>query len=236
MNTNYILYTGYFHFLKPENEKLTETHCFYTKYAELTAQEFFNLWYENTRKYIPKEIPIHILGPDKPNLENKENIKSLLEYENLGHLGDLLSKNKTGFLCGYTASAVYGMMDAYLRGKDFLYKEQDCLAFGDYIGEIYRIINDCNNYGVLVGPNQTQPCSTALHFIKRNSIPYAINKICSTPDIYSIPENKYSEMPNLGKLTFGYDRDRPFNVKDKIFYVQQIKTQELQILKDEKLI
>ncbi len=40
----------------------------------------------------------------------------------------------------------------------------------------------------------------------------------------------------LGKLTFGYDRDRPFNVKDKIFYIQQIKTQELQILENEKLI
>lgn len=236
MNKNYILYTGYVNFSETQNENLTEIKCSDSKYAGLTSQEFFDLWYENTRKYIPQEIPIHILGPDKPNLENKENIKSLLEYENLGHFGDLLSKNKRSFLCGYTASVVYGMMDAYLRDKDFLYKEQDCLAFGDYVGEIYRIINNGKNYGILVGPNQNQPCSTSLHFIKKSSIPYAINKICSISDVYCIPEKKYSEMPNLGKLTFGYDRDRPFNPKDKIFYVQQLKKEELQILKDEKLI
>lgn len=236
MNNNYILYTGYVNFSETQNEDLTEIKCLDSKYAGLISQEFFDLWYENTRKYIPQEIPIHIVGPHRPNLENKQNIISLLEYNNLGHFGDLLTKKKNDFLIGYTASVVYGMIDAYVRGKDFLYKEQDCLAFGDYVEEIYEIINNSNNYGILVGSNKTQACSTAIHFVKREYIPLTISHICSVPDIHCITETKYSEMPNLGKLTFGYDRDRPFNPKDKIFYVQQLKKEELQILKDEKLI
>lgn len=236
MINSYILYTGYVNFSESQNENLTEIKCLDSKYAGLSSQKFFDLWYKNTRKYIPKEIPIHILGPHKPNLENKENTKSLVEYENLGHFGDLLTKKKNDFLIGYTASVVYGMIDAYVRGKDFLYKEQDCLAFGDYVEEIYKLINSNKNYGILVGPNKIQSCSTAIHFVKRNSIPDAINKICSTPDINCITEKKYSQMPNLGKLTFGYDRDRPFNPKDKIFYIQQIKLEEMEILKKENLI
>ena len=236
MNDNYILYTGYVNFSDSQHEDLIEVKCLDSKYGGLTSQDFFNLWYENTRKHIPENIPIHILGPHKPNLENKKNIKSLLEYNNLGHFGDLLNKKKNDFLIGYTASAVYGMIDAYVRGKDFLYKEQDCLAFGDYVEEIYKIINNNKQYGILVGPSKQQACSTAIHFVKRDNIPYAINKICSIPDISCITEKKYSEIPNLGKLTFGYDRDRPFNAKDKIFYIQQVKIEELETLKKENLI
>lgn len=227
MNDNYILYTGYVNHPKDE-------YCLHLKYASLNTQEFFDIWYINTRKHIPENIPIHIVGPDCPDLSKTKNVKCLAEYKNLGYCADLIEKRTNDFLIGYNAGVVYGMIDAYVRGKDYLYKEQDCLAFGNYVDEIYKI---SGSHSVVIGPNKTQACSTALHFIKRAGIPYAISTMVSAPDAVNLlTEVKYRRMQNLVWLPFGYDRDRPFNTKDKIFYIQQVKKSELQILKDEKLI
>lgn len=234
MNTNnYLLYTGFVDFTKHKNEDLTEIKCSDNKYASLTSEEFFEIWYKNTRKYIGENISIYILGPDKPNLKDKQNIYSLIESENLGHFGDLLTGKKNNYLIGYTASAIYGMMHAYILGKDFVYKEQDCLAFGDYIQEMYKT---SGKKSVVLGTNKVQACSTALHLIRREAIPLAIKTICEEPDVKCITEKKYSRMINAIMYSFGYDRDRPFNAKDKIFYIQQIKKHELEILKNENLI
>jgi hypothetical protein len=37
-------------------------------------------------------------------------------------------------------------------------------------------------------------------------------------------------------MSFGYDRDRPFNPKDKIFYIQQVTKNDLEILQQEGLL
>ena len=215
----YIIYTGYVKDVTPSN------------YAGRNAQDFFNIWYSNTRKYT--NAPIHIFGPHIPVLDNTENIKSIAEYQNLGHVGQYINGTKQGIWCGWTAGVVYGMVDAYIRNVDFIYKEQDCLAFGNYIDKMYSEIEDG---GIIMGNYSLLPCAQSLFLVKRNYIPEVIKFLANDEDRHVLPEDKFNKIPNQKRLSFGYDRDRPFYVEDEIFYIQQISMADMDTLVNTKLI
>ena len=212
---NFIIYTGYVKNISPE------------KYANKSSQDFFNIWYKNTRDYT--DNPIHIFGPDSPNIEKTTNTKILAEYENLGHVEDW--NRKKGRWAGWVSGVLYGMIDAYVRRVDFICKEQDCLAFGDYINQMYL---DLGNSGIILGNYSNMACAQSLFLVKRDHIPEVIKVICQ--DNSHLPEDTFSKIGNQKRLTFGYDRDRPFNAKDKRFYIQQVSVHDLDILIGENLI
>lgn len=219
---NYNIYTGFV--------KNTDV----SKYAEKNSQEFFNIWYSNTRKYINENIDIIILGPEKPNLENTINVRVLEEYENLGHIGDYIDNKKTGKWCGWTAAIVFGMIHAYVKNVDFIYKEQDCLAFGNYIEQMY---NDCEGCDIVYGSCRIMNAAQSLFLVKRNAIPDIIASLANDDDKNVLPEYKFLRLPVKQKrLSFGYDRDRPWNPHDKVFYIQQLSKLDFEQLIQHNLI
>ena len=81
-----------------------------------------------------------------------------------------------------------------------------------------------------MGPAQS------LFLVRRNSIPNIIADLARDDDKDVLPEYKFARLPNHAKLSFGYDRDRPFNTKDLHWYIQQVTESELEQLRKEGLV
>ena len=154
----------------------------------------------------------------------------------LGNHNDLIQKRKPHAFSGWFGSVFALAMLAYNNESDLIYQEQDCLAFGDYVGQLYK---DIGNAGVLFGrahrghPNQC--CSQSLMLIKHSYIPEFCSLLLSSHPMTTnehTGEPKFMVMKNLDpanwkQFEWGYDRERPFNLSDKVFYVQQLKPDEL---------
>lgn len=212
---NYNIYSGYYE--GPSQN-----------YGGLTTSDFFEVWYKNTRRYEPN-TNIYIHGPDVPNLSDKIKIESIAKYNNLGHVDDYTYGKRIGKWCGSTAGMVYSMMHAYLCNVDYVYKEQDCLFVGNCIEQMYNEIGD---NGIIFGGNKIFNSAQALFLVKRNYVPLMIKQLAENNDGTFLPEFKFLNLKYSKKFSFGYDRDRPYNKLDKCFYVQQIKGNELEDLKD----
>lgn len=215
MENSFSIYSGFY---RKEADK--------EKYSNLDSDSFFEIWYGNTRKYYSE--PIYIVGCDVPILDNKLNIFSLSEYPNLGHVGDYLNGNKTGRYCGWTAGVLIGLLHAYCNNKDFVYKEQDCLAFGSYVEQMRSEIGD---NGIIFGKNRIMGVAQALFYVKRDFIPQIISYLSIQDDKDVLPEYKFGNIKEKAIFSFGYDRDRPINVNDAVFYLQQITELDLEQIK-----
>ena len=223
---NYNIYTGYVENVDPN------------KYGGLSAPDFWEIWIANTGKYNKSEHRIHPFGPDQPPVNYYSNVRvswsSISSYPNLGHVEDYVYGKRTGKWCGWTTGIIIGMMDAYANGVDFLYKEQDCLAFGNYIERMY---NDLGDADIVYGSCRLMGPAQSLFLVKRNAIPDIIASLAQDDDSKVLPEYKFARLPVKQKrLSFGYDRDRPFDTNDSAFYVQQLSVKDLEILKNAKLV
>jgi len=213
MHKKFNIYTGYVKFESGD------------KTAEISSNDFFDIWYENTIKYNKNyEYTINVVGPHKP--ESSKNFNILSQYDNLGHIGEYLNGSKKGRWCGWTTGIIYGMIDAYAKNADFVYKEQDCLAFGDYINVMYEQIGE---KGVIFGKNLLMGVAQSLFLVKREMIPDFIGHLSLGDDKDTLPEFKFKKYNNHTIFSFGYDRDRPFK-NDEVFYIQQIKKIDMEKL------
>lgn len=203
-----------------------------SKIGGLSSSEWAKLWLRNTFK--DKTYPVFIFGPDYDEIfDNYSSVTKIAEYSNLGHIGDYLHGKKRGDLCGWTSGILYGLIHAYVNNLDFVYKEQDCLWFGPCLEELYKQIGDST---IIFGSCQIMINAQSLFLVKHESIIKVIHAITKYKDIDKLPEYKFFDIPNHKRFNFGYDRDRPFNINDHCWYIQQVSAKELNFLKSKNLI
>lgn len=164
---------------------------------------------------------------------------------NLGHVGHIIHGEKNNQLCGWSASFLGLAMVAYNSGLDFIFQEQDCLAFGDYIGQMYRDLGERGQmvFGAKMGGPPYMPSAQALVLVRHGYIPTMIrNYIEQGPDgLASLPEQKFAgieemDWPHVKRLSFGRDRERPLDFSAHIFYAQKLTEDELSELKKRGMI
>lgn len=218
MSNNYQIYSGFVKDVDPQ------------KYGGLDAEQWHVIWRTNTYKFGAGDV--QLFGPDRPHWQWKA--EEGLEYENLGHVGDYIHGRRHGKWCGWTAGVVFGMMHAYLHNVDFIYKEQDCLWFGE--GIVDQMYRDLADKDIVFGSCRLMGPAQSLFLVRRNAIPNIIASLAQDDDKDILPEYKFARLSNHAKLSFGYDRDRPFNTDDKHWYIQQVTPQELELLRTEGLI
>ena len=226
MSNNYQIYSG---FVKDVN---------YSKYGGLHSYDWFDIWIGNTLEHVDTS-KVKFFGPDAtpigPGWELHDIYQAdVVSYDNLGHIGDYIHGHKHGRWCGWTAGVVFGMMHAYLHNVDFLYKEQDCLWFGQ--GIVDQIYRDLGDKDIVFGSCKLMGPAQSLFLVRRNAIPQIIASLAQDDDKDVLPEYKFARLPNHAKLSFGYDRDRPFNVEDPHWYIQQVTQDELDLLRTKGLI
>lgn len=198
-------------------------------------RDFFSVWKSNTEKYTKDYYVIsttHSIGDGNEILCN----------HNIGHVGDLMKEGREG-LCGWSASICALAMVAYNCGRDLIYKEADCLWFGDVVSQMYR---DCEGKQMVFGKKMdTAPymaCAQSTFLIRHSFILDFLRGYLFLPhDKDMLPENKFVKLEenspdNYGRLSFGVDRERPIPWDSGVWYAQQWTPQELDEAKYRRLI
>ena len=228
-NTRYIVGTGWFHGKQtPESERYKQA----------------MRWLDNVRRHCsPERIVVVAQGGTRFEPGFCEVVHLSGDLGSHVHLCHTRQKNNE--FSGWFGAVFALAMLAYNNESDLVFQEQDCLVFGDCVGRMYREIGEG---GIIFGRAHRgpphQPCSQALFLLKYNFIREFVCKVFGSAPMRSLAdlgESKFIQQmernPSMWKqFDFGYDRERPFDIKDKEFYVQQVTPQEIEFLTNSGMI
>ena len=206
-------------------------------YSGYKKDDFFDIWYDNTRKFTNNRIYIINIDGDF-DLKKYTNLEIINLQENLGHIGDLI-KYKDYDFSGWSLSILIGLLICYNNKCDFVYKEQDCLFFGN-MDEVYKQLDykKCKSLAYKFGNWLEQSFFIVKHQFILTFVREWMNIL--QPDYDILTENKHDMITNkypneINFFDFGYGRERPFNIQDN-FFLQQLTIDEMTILKNNNLI
>jgi hypothetical protein len=168
---------------------------------------------------------------------------------NLGHIHHLLNPEcpkKNNYLCGWSAIFIALAMIAYNDECDFVFLEQDALAFGNWIEQAYADMGDGDFvFGRKMKSEPWQPCSQSLFIIRHRFIPKMIAQYLSLgtdADKDNLPEHKFCKIEEMNpagvvrRLSFGCERERPMPIGSNAWFVQKLTPEELLYLKALNLV
>lgn len=204
---------------------------YYDSHRELPG--FPSVWLSCLSKANPKPSSVIVLGVGGANNPYGDRVQFVSLDGNLGYIGSLLSGLKQNSFCGWSAGMLALAMIAYNNETDFIYVEQDCLVFGDWVNALYDALG--SKLGVVFGSNNLMECAQSLFLVRHSFIPqFVADYICQGPERCesNIPEAKFARLERLkpsdwGRFAFGYDRTRPFNKNDSAFYIQQVTQDDI---------
>jgi len=235
----YLLGSGYYH-PDPEND------------------EFVSRWARIFERYAnPKPTIRIIIGVNNSRIrfdeKNRDNMLAcesraliLMKYEqivlqgNNGHVGQLISGEKKNKFCGWSMAFLTGAMIAYQNETDYIWLEQDCLAFGPWVERTYADMGDGDMvFGHKMKTAPFMPCSQSLVLVRHSFIPEMVSAYLgmgTDNDVTNLPEAKFQKLEDqfgdrIRRLSFGCDRERPIPYDDEVFYAQKLTDEELETLK-----
>lgn len=228
---SYIIGTGYFN----GNERKEE------------LEWFAKLWLQNTLTWIdrlPERIVCVSVGRSNPPYRRLvKELETDIQFDvidlpgNPGHVHQLIGKllpAKPYDYGGVTGTFITLAGIAFLNECDLVYKEQDCLAFGQWVFQLYEELGP-TKWGMMFGKTKAVCSAQSIFIVKHWFLLDFIRCLItygSEREPANLPEEKFSAMmreypETVKQFSFGYDRDRPFNVKDPVFYFQKATPDEL---------
>jgi hypothetical protein len=224
----YVIGTGFHSNPGPQGDALA---WFYSK-----------IWLANTAAHsTPQTIYVLATGEGKrPPMEGETTVWIEL-YGDLGHCGDLLSGKKNYHFGGWTMTMLTGAMMAYQCEADFIFKEQDTLAFGPWVERMYEEIGP---RGCIFGSCRLMGAANSLMLIRHAFIPEFVRLYLGTgPETNeaNLGEKKIAKLQadypaKFCRFSFGFDRDRPLDLKAPVWYGQKFTAAELWQIRDAGLI
>jgi hypothetical protein len=202
------------------------------------AEWFYRLWWDNIHKYSKPER-VFVVGMGGCSIPAAPG--SWVEIDgDLGHVHDILNRIKPYPYCACGVALCILALIAYSNECDFVYHEQDALAFGPYVEKMYEEIGDGQ---LIMGKQRGQPVANSIMLVKHSFLlEFVTSWLTSEPETSpdNIGEHKFgrwAERNNkLRFYSFGYDRDRPFNVDDPVWHAQKFNKEELELLKSKGLV
>lgn len=197
---------------------------------------FFRLWMENNKKYAnPLAYYVVQSGDGKvpdPAWYKTVPVHWLPLHGNLGYFGQLLSGQKPYHFSGCAAMIAITSMIAYANECDYIYKEQDTLAFGPWVDRMY---SEIGSHGCIFGSCRTMGQHLSPMLIRHAFIPEFVRIYLGSGrenDAHQTMEAKLGRFEqaypsDFCRYSFGYDRDRPLNLNDPVFCAQKISREEL---------
>jgi hypothetical protein len=201
---------------------------------------FFKTWMDNTTKHAPCEPEdVVVVNAASTPVENCGGTWLNMQH-NYGHVKTMDKGEKFG---GWWLGFMTAAMVAYHHKKDFIYKEQDCLAFGPWVEHLYHTA-DTTKAGVIVGRfNHKYRIEQSLVLVRRKAILGLIQRYLeiNASDICPRPELKFltimQKWPKaMAFMTMGCGRNRPIPYNASCFYVQKLTDKEMQNLRAKQLI
>lgn len=181
-----------------------------------------------------------------PKLESTGRVRVIEVMKNLGHVGDWVDKPERGvppLLLGWSMSWILPAQIAYCEGRDFIYQESDCLAFGFWEKRIYQDAESKGLQMVFGDGSKWSSTEQSLMLIRHGFILEAIRLYMSIlqPDSVLLPENKHElterENPSkIGRHSLPGGRNRPIPFGAPAWYAQKFTDEELAQLKVLKIV
>ena len=202
---------------------------------------FWPIWIDNTSKAtgLNKAVVISAGGTKAPT-PLPDWVKLLTLDGDLGHIGDILAGKKSFPFSSCTVEFCALALLAYVNNSDFIYKEQDMLAFGPWVETMYAA---CKGKQMVIGRGIRNPANNSLFLIKHAFLPEFVRYYLGTTpeDTGYIAEQKFKDLAtsdpkNVGYYDFGYDKDRPFNHRDHVWCAQKLNGAELSLLRHVGLV
>lgn len=203
------------------------------------AEWFHRLWVKNTLKYSnPSKIIVVGTGAwPKP----APKVELVRLNGDLGHCDHLLKGERDFYMPSCTAAWMALAWIAYLNESDLIVKEQDCLAFGPWVEQIYSEIGDRK---FMCGWSRMFGAATYLFLVKHEFIPQFCHDYVAEGReniLARVAETKVRRLierdpDNYGHFSMGYDKDRPFDCANPVFAVQKLTQAEMLQLKSFGLI
>lgn len=166
-------------------------------------------------------------------------------YNNLGHIGQWIGNKEAPQILGWSMSWIIPALVAYSERRDFVYIEQDCLCFGNWLETIQKDMVQ-KNLNVAIGrcPASIAACEQSLFYVKCHIIPNFVSAYMSflASDAVLLPEEKFVKMMmdwpplGIGYHTLPGGRARPLPYDAPAWYAQKFSPQEIQELQRRKLI
>jgi len=227
----------------------------YVKNAKtpIPANEFADVWMENLVRYanpLPEKVVVLTAGGAAPFYRRP--VDTIVCPGDLGHIKDKQEGRKNFDLVGWTPPMIATAMIAYNAVLDFIYVEQDCLAFGPFIERMYHDLGEGD--WVIGRPLVTDkfvPATQSLFLVRHAAIwRFVRDYLAMGPDINDwrmetkdrlTGERKFALMrkrapDKVKELSFGVDRDRPIPWNDEVWYAQQWKRAEFEEAKKRGVI
>ncbi len=209
--------------------------------------EFLRIWIENTRKCFPDAVRVVLVAEagSKIPFALPENYQTISLSGDLGHVTDLEAKRKTNEFAGWTGSMLALAMLAYCDECDFIYKESDCLAFGDIRDKMYEELGEKGQiiFGHAHPAAPCMPTSQSLFLVRHAFLPEFVSTyIAFGGDAITHGETKFQMLRDKLKgekvrmFSFGVDRVKPIDYSRMPMYCQQIYPEELAEMKKRGLI
>ncbi len=211
----------------------------------IQPKEMARAWLNCISKHafpVPTRIVIVTAGGCSPDEDQRTTvIRCTGDVGNLSHKVDGMKKYD---FAGWMPPAIITAMIAYNEELDFIFQEQDCLAFGPYVEQMYA---DMGDGGMAIGRpigGMGMPATQSLFIVRHAYIwKFVRDYLTQGPDDneFNQGEKKFARMhqadpQNVRMLSFGLDRDRPLPWDAPVWYAQQWSREEFDAAKTRGLI
>lgn len=207
-------------------------------------REFSVIWGNCLTKYcstIPDKVVILANGGSEPfkrvlGMDGWPNEEIVHLKGNLGHIGQILSRDKPHLMCGWSGVLLWLAMTAYNNETDICFVEQDTLAFGDWFSQM---MGDLGDGQMIFGhKHEGEPwmwSEQSIIYVRHSWIPTFIMEYIrlggeDDPDL--IPETKFRRIEmiypkEIRRLSFGPGRVRPLPYDAPVWYAQKFSSDEM---------
>lgn len=216
----------------------------------IPARDFFSLWYFNTLKHANAQriVVVGSQGAKAPESLEAEHDLFIPIKGDLGHIRHISDGTKSSDWSGWAGGMMLAAMVAYNDETDFIYKEQDCFAWGDWVQQLY---DDMGDGQAVVGrplapPHHKLKSSQSLflvrhayiwQFVRDYLMEGADNNTTNHGEtkFYRMLQKKPKEI-RVQSGTWNLDRDRPLTFDRSLWAAQQITPTELSELQSRNLL
>lgn len=209
-------------------------------------RDFAQIWYHNTMNAMPAPERVIVVSEGGSRPFCAVGVDTLNLTGDLGHCHDLIERRKPHEFSSWSASMCLTALAAYDNETDFIYKEEDCLAFGDWVRRLYHDMGSADMaFGAKMKSPPWMPCAQSLFIVRHSFIPKFVSMYLGMGgerDRNNLGEAKFCRIESLlgasrvRRHTLACDRERPIPWDSGTFYFQQPTPAELEEARRRNLI
>lgn len=210
-------------------------------------REFARIWSANVAEANPPPTRVVVIsegGSQRPDCGIDTDVVKLTG--DCGHCEQLVKGERDNEFSGWSASVCALAMLAYSDMANLIFVEEDCLCFGDWVGQLHRDMGDGDMaFGAKMKGPPWMPCSQSLFIVRHSFLPTFVSTYLSyggERDRNNLGETKFVRLEKqfgskrIRRHSLPCDRERPISWDAPAWHCQQWTPHELNEARARNLI